>query len=123
MIKNELMASILGPAVGENYAQGHLRRMPEDAPCAIYFDDIEVTTADRVTLKHPHGGRYKLPRIYTHNFTIELYEPVPNLGCEVFIEGALDEKGITWTKQDRYWLKDAQRYQVVYEFSCTEKSQ
>ena len=26
-----------------------------------------------------------------------------------------------WDKQDRYWLQDEQRYQVVYEFEFTEK--
>ncbi len=83
----------------------------------MYFDDVEVVTADRV----PNPTTPAPPRICTHNITIEAYEPVPDDTFEAAIEAELDARWIEWTKQDRYWLKDLQRYQTVYEFSYTIK--
>jgi hypothetical protein len=83
---------------------------------AVYFDDVTVETADRV----PTGG--PLPRIVTHDVTVEVYEPSPDDETEAAIEAELDARGIPWSKQDRYWLQDAQRYQVIYTFSYTTKS-
>ena len=37
------------------------------------------------------------------------------------MESALDAAGILYSKEDRYWLQDEQRYQVVYDFSITTK--
>jgi tetratricopeptide (TPR) repeat protein len=42
--------------------------------------------------------------------------------AETAIEAELDARGIPWSKQDRYWLQDVQRYQVIYTFSYTSKS-
>lgn len=103
-------------ATGIDYAQGRFLRLPEHT-CAVYFDDIEVSAADRVT-PHTSAG---LPRIYTHNVTVELYEPAPDDPSETKLEAELDAHGLEWSKQDRYWLKDVQRYQTVYEFSYTTK--
>jgi hypothetical protein len=104
-------------ASGIEYAQGRFLRLPEKT-CAVYFDDIEVTAADRVTPPTLAG----LPRIYTHNVTVEVYEPAPDDPSETALEAELDARGLEWAKQDRYWLKDLQRYQVVYDFSYTNKS-
>lgn len=104
-------------ATGIEYAQGRFLRLPETT-CAVYFDNIEVTGADRVTPPAPGG----LPRIYAHNVTVEVYEPAPDDPSENALEAELDARGIEWTKEDRYWLKDLQRYQTVYEFSYTSKS-
>lgn len=60
-------------------------------------------------------------RILTHNITLELYEPAPDEEIETAIENAIDSKGLRWEKEDRYWLQDEQRYQVIYEFKYIEK--
>lgn len=104
-------------AAGVKHAQGRFLRMP-DGTHAVYFDDIEVSAADRG--ETPVSGG--LPRIYTHNVSVEVYEPAPDDATETAIEAELDSRGLSWSKQDRYWLKDLQRYQVVYEFTYTSKS-
>lgn len=104
-------------AAGVEHAQGRFLRMP-DGTHAVYFDDIEVDAADRVEPPIPGG----LPSIRTHNITVELYEPAPDDEKESAIEAELDARGISWTKQDRYWLKDLQRYQVIYEFTYHTKT-
>lgn len=101
-------------AAGIEHARGRFLRMP-DGTHAVYFDDIEVTTADR-------GTAAGAPRIYTHNISVELYEAAPDDASESAIEAELDARGLPWSKQDRYWLKDVQRYQVVYEFTYTDKT-
>lgn len=103
-------------AAGVEHARGRFLRLPEGT-CAVYFDDVEVSTADRI----PSPDLKAPPRIYTHDVTIELYEPAPDDDKETAIEAELDARWIEWSKQDRYWLKDLQRYQVVYEFSYTSK--
>lgn len=100
---------------GVQYARGRFLRMPEETH-AVYFDDIDVSAADRT------GATGAVPRIITHNITVELYEAAPDDAAEAAIESALDARGISWEKQDRYWVQGAQRYQVVYEFTYTEKS-
>lgn len=110
MIKDILIAS------GINHVQGHFLRLP-DGTCAVYFDDVEVITADRVPAIASKG----LPRIYQHNVTVEVYEPLPDDMSEAALEAELNAAGLEWTKQDRYWLKDLQRYQTVYEMTYTTK--
>lgn len=100
-------------ATGIKHEQGHFGRMPDETH-AVYFDDVEVNGAD------PVGG--PVPRIYEHHTMIELYEPKPDPLAEAKLESELDSRGLPWSKQDRYWLKDVQRYQVVYEFSYTSKT-
>lgn len=109
-----MTADILN-AAGVKNRQGRFLRMPAETH-AVYFDDKTVEAADRVTA----DGR--LPRIVTHDVTIEVYEPSPDDKAEAAIEAELDARGLSWTKQDRYWVNDAQRYQVIYEYSYTEKT-
>jgi hypothetical protein len=104
-------------AAGVEHAQGRFVAMPQGTH-AVYFDDIEVDAPDRV--EFPLPGRF--PRVYKHDVTVELYEPAPDDKIEAAIEAELDARALPWTKQDRYWLKDLQRYQVIYEFSYTSKS-
>lgn len=111
MIKEILTAAAV------EHAQGRFVSMPVGT-YAVYFDDLEVETADRVASVPATG----LPRIYHHNITIELYEPKPDDDAENAIESELDARGLDWAKQDRYWLKDLKRYQTVYEFSYTSKT-
>lgn len=101
-------------ATGVEFAQGRFITMPKGTH-AVYFDDVETETADPVA----SAG---MPRIYHHNVTVELYEPAPDDAAEAAIEAELDTSGLAWSKQDRYWLKDLQRYQVVYEFEYTSKT-
>lgn len=103
-------------ASGVTFAQGRFLRMP-DGTHAVYFDDTEVDAADP-TGRTSEGG---LPRVVTHNVTVEVYEPAPDNATEAAIEAELDARGISWSKQDRYWLKDLQRYQVIYEFTYHTK--
>lgn len=100
-------------AAAVEYAQGRFISMPEGTH-AVYFDDIETETADPV-------ASVGMPRIYHHNVTVEVYEPAPDDATEAAIEAELDARGISWSKQDRYWLKDLQRYQVIYEFTYHTK--
>ena len=84
---------------------------------AIFFENIEVDSADPV-IPDSSGG---LPRVLTHSVTVELYEPGPDDDTEQAIESALNAVGLSWTKQDREWLQDVQRYQVIYEFDFLTK--
>lgn len=109
-----MTADILN-AAGVKNRQGRFLRMPAETH-AVYFDDKTVEAADRVTA----DGR--LPGIVTHDVSIEVYEPTPDDKAEAAIEAELDARGLSWTKQDRIWVADAQRYQVIYEYSYTEKT-
>lgn len=82
---------------------------PPTGTYAVYFDDVETDGPDGINC------------IYIHNYTVELYEPAPDDATEEAIEAALNAAGQVWTKQDRYWLQDVQRYQAIYEFRYIEK--
>lgn len=101
-------------AAGILHERGRFLRMPTETH-AVWFDDLVLEGADRV----PSAS---LPRLYTHNVTIELYEPKPDDKAEAALEAELNANGLLFTKQDRFWLPDAQRYQVVYEYSYTSKT-
>ena len=76
---------------------------------AVYFDDREASGADGINC------------LITHNITIEVYESKPDDDSEAAIEATLDEVGLEWTSQARYWIQEEQRYQVIYEFTYIEK--
>jgi hypothetical protein len=82
---------------------------PPAGTYAVYFDEV---TADG-----PDGHN----RIFTHDITVELYEPRQDAEAEAAMEAAIDAQGLHWAKQSRYWLKSINRYQVIYEFSYIEK--
>ena len=109
MIEDILTAS------GVEHARGRFVRMPAGTH-AVYFDDVEVETADRQT------GIPRSARVLHHDVTVELYEPAPDDAAEAAIEAELDARGLAWSKQDRFWIDKAQRYQVIYEFTYTSKS-
>lgn len=89
----------------------HVRFLkPPQGTYAVWLDDIEADGADNLK-----SG------IFTHNYTVEIYESTPDDAAEQAMEAALDAAGIQYNKQDRYWLQDEQRYQVVYDFSITKK--
>ncbi len=82
---------------------------PPAGTYAVFFDDV--------TTDGPDGYN----RIFTHDVTVELYEPRPDDNAETAVEAALDAQGLPWTKQARYWLDSVRRYQVIYEFTYYEK--
>lgn len=104
-------------AAGVKHRQARFPKPPAET-YAVFFDDIDRDGADRVTPST--GGR--LPGYYHHTVTIEVYEPTPDDKTESAIEAELDARGLPWSKEDRYWLQDVQRYQVLYEFEYTDKT-
>lgn len=76
----------------------------------VYMDDV---TAD--------GSDYE-NRIYTHDYTVEVYEKKANPTLEAALEAELNSRGIKWTKQSRYWVTGADRFQVIYEFTIIIKT-
>lgn len=82
---------------------------PPAGTYAVYMDDVETDGPDGLNL------------LKTHNYTVEVYEPAPDDAAEEAIEAAIDEAGLRWTKQDRFWLQDEQLYQVIYEMTHIEK--
>lgn len=97
-------------ASGVQFRQSRFPKPPAGT-YAVYMDDITATGPDHMPA-----------RIFTHDITVELYEATPDGVAEAAIEAAITAQGIPWTKQDRYWLQDVQRYQVIYEFSYTVKT-
>lgn len=108
------MTEAILKAAGILHQRGRFLRMPDETH-AVYTDDVTSDGSDRL------ASSAGLPRIYTHDVMIELYEPKPDDRAESALEAELDTRGLLWTKQDRYWLADVQRYQVIYEFSYTTK--
>lgn len=95
-------------AAGVKYRETRFPK-PPSGTYAVYLDDV---TADG-----PDG----INRIFTHDITVELYEPAPDEATEAAVETAIDEKGLPWTKQARYWIQEEQLYQTIYEFTFIEK--
>ena len=95
-------------ASGVKYRRARFIKPPAGT-YAVYMDDVMTDGPD---------GQ---PRVLTHGITVELYEPAPDDTAEAAIEGAITAAGLQWTKQDRYWLQEEQRYQVIYEFEYIEK--
>ncbi len=95
-------------ASGVTFRRSHFVR-PPDETYAVYLDDKTTDGPDGINA------------IIHHDVTVEVYEPKADDATEAAIEAAIDAEGLQWTKQDRYWLSDEQRYQVIYEFTYTEK--
>lgn len=60
--------------------------------------------------------------IFTNAATLEVYEEKSNPKLETAIEARLNATGLKWSKQSRYWIQEAQRYQVIYEFTWITKT-
>ncbi len=82
---------------------------PPSGTYAVYTDDMETLGGDN------------LVAVYHHQITIELYESGLDDASEEKIQAALSDTGIHWEKQDRFWLPNEQRYQVIYEFDYYTK--
>lgn len=96
-------------ATGVPYRETQFTRPPAKT-YAVYMDDVTADGPDGVN------------RIFTHDITVEMYEPKADPEAERALEAELNARGLKWTKQSRYWLQDAQRYQVIYEFTYIEKT-
>lgn len=99
-------------ASGIKYRRGRFLK-PPTGTYAVYMDDTTVDGPDGL----PAGASF----IVTHDVTVELYEAHPDDAAEAVLEAAILAAGLTWTKQDRYWLHTEQMYQVIYEFTYREK--
>lgn len=97
-------------AAGVVHRQTRFPKPPADT-YAVYMDDV--------TTDGPDGFNW----IRIHNVTIEVYEPAPDDTTEASIEAAINNRGLRWTKQARYWIQEEQLYQVIYEFSYIEKEE
>jgi hypothetical protein len=95
--------------VGVPFRETQFVRAPAAKTYAVYFDDVDADGPDGIN------------RIFTHNFSVEFYETEPDPQTEARFEKELNNRGIKWEKQARYWLSDVQRYQTIYEFSHIEK--
>jgi hypothetical protein len=95
-------------ASGVPFKRSQFVRLPEKT-CAVYLDDKTTDGPDGINA------------LIHHDITVEVYEPKADDAAEAAIEAAIDAEGLAWTKQDRYWLPEEQRYQVIYEFSYIEK--
>lgn len=111
------MINAILTAAGIPYRRGRFQSPPAGT-YAVFFDNVSVDGADPVT--PTSGGR--LPGVRHHNIMVEVYEPRPDDAVEDAIEAKLTAQGLAWDKQDRHWLQDVQRYQVIYEFSYTTKN-
>ena len=96
-------------AVGVPFRETLFTRAPA-SEYIVYMDDVDADGPDGVN------------RIFTHGITLELYAPKPAPDKEAILEAELNSRGIKWTKQSRYWIEAAQRYQTLYEFSYIEKT-
>ncbi len=99
---------------GVAFRRTRFTRLPEKT-YAVYSDDVETEGADGV----PSADG--LPGVRAHNVTVELYSTAPDGKAEAAVEEQLDLRGIPWEKEDRYWLSDINRYQVVYDFTYYDK--
>lgn len=101
---------------GVAFEQSHFIRKPQ-GNYAVYFDDIVLDGIDRESVVPGQS----MPAVRTHNVRIELYEPVRDDEIEAAVERAMLSRGLAFSKEDRYWLSDAQSYQVIYELNYTDK--
>ena len=107
------MIDTIMTASGIPYRRGRFLSPPAET-YAVCIDEQEVDGPDWV-------ADPALPLIVQHSVTVELYEPEQDAASEAALETALRGRGLLWTKQDRYWLQNVQRYQVIYEFDYIEK--
>lgn len=85
---------------------------PPDGTFAVWLDSVDADGSDCDNC------------IFTHDCTIELYAPTIPAGNEdkKRLLAELDARGIHYTTQGWYWLKDLRRYQEVIEFTHYQKT-
>lgn len=100
-------------AAAVNSRQSRHQRPPAGT-YAVWFDDKSMDMPDKV-------DGFIMPYICTHAVRIELYEEVPDPQAEAALEAQLLARGLAFDKEDRYWLQEVQRYQVIYTLTYTAK--
>lgn len=103
------MVDAILTAAGVRARRGRFVKPPAGT-YALWKDDIATDGPDGMP-----------PMIFSHDVTVELYEPKPDDQAEAALEAQLSARGLHWTKQDRYWLTSEQMYQTIYEFNYIEK--
>lgn len=106
MVKNVL--TLAGLVEGKTFKETRFLKAPKTT-YAIYLDSYTRRGADALNL------------LKEHTYIIELYSYTPDLEAERKIENALDNLGLEYTKDDRYWIQEEQLHQVVYTFDFIEK--
>ena len=106
MVKNIL--TLAGFVEGKTFKESRFLKAP-DTTYAIYLDSYYRRGADSLNL------------IKEHTYTIELYSYTPDPEAEERLETVLDQLGIEFNKDDRYWIQEEQLYQVIYTFDFIEK--
>lgn len=106
MVKEVLIGA--GFVEGETFRETRFVK-PPTTTYAVYMDSFTRRGAD---------GRNLMKE---HYFTIELYSYKPDPIAESKIEASLDNFGLEYEKEDRYWIQEEQLYQVVYTFNHIEK--
>lgn len=83
---------------------------------AVYFDSLNTDAPDVNPDIGPATG-------IEHDCTVELYAPSVEAGDEALqrLQAQLDARGLRYTTQGWYWLREIQRYQEIIEFSHIEK--
>ena len=102
-----MVDKILKPT-GIPYKESRFLKPPKRT-YAVFNDSVKRYGADNINL------------ITQHDTTIELYEYEKDPESEALIEAQFNALGVEYEKQARYWIQEEQLYQVVYEFSYTEK--
>jgi hypothetical protein len=93
---------------GKTYIETRFLKPPKST-YAIYNDTKTVRGPDYINA------------ITEHEVNIELYEYAPDPASEAAIEAQLDAYGQPYIKQNRYWINEAQLFQVIYEFNYLTK--
>lgn len=106
MVKRVLTGA--GFVEGKTFKETRFLKAPK-TDYAIFLDSFTRRGADGLNL------------IKDHAYTIELYAYAPNPKAEADIEKSLDNLGLEYEKDDRYWLNEEQLYQTVYRFNYIEK--
>lgn len=83
---------------------------PPAGTYAVWFDEITTEGADGAA-----------PGIFTHDVTVELYEPKKDDAAEEALEAAMGAAGMHWHKSDRTWIQSEQMYMTIYDYTYTEK--
>lgn len=106
MVKRVLIGA--GFEEGKSFKETRFLKPPKTT-YAVYMDSFTRRGADSLNLIKDHG------------YTIELYSYAPDSEAEARIESMLDEFGLEYDKQERYWIQSEQLFQTVYTFNFIEK--
>ncbi len=103
-----MIDEILKP-IGAPFKETMFSRAP-DVDYIVYHIEVDADGSDDENL------------IFTNSVTLEVYETKPNPKLEATLEAQLNARGLKYSKQSRYWIPEAQRYQVIYEFTYITKT-